>query len=83
MTTSVKLNQESKATDVLQLPKGRLMLGKVVVDFSPENVVEAARSIILGCEHEFGEYEFYTQAGVLEHAGNEGNWNRAPEYKAI
>ncbi len=83
MTSSFKITADSVAEDVLNLPKGRLMIGELVADFSPENVVEAARNIAAESEHSLEEYSFVTQAGVIAHAANHCSWNNRPEYKPI
>ncbi len=80
-TIAIKLTEKSMAASVLSLPKGRLMVGKMTADFSPEVVVDAARSIITHFEHDFGEETFYSQAGVIEYAAQSCHWNRDPEYK--
>ncbi|MBP9756988.1 MAG: hypothetical protein KBD06_00125 [Candidatus Pacebacteria bacterium] len=80
---SMKVTENSTPEDVLNLPKGRLMVGELVADFSPENVVDAARSVIASCAHDFEEHSFVTQAGIIAHVANKGLWNSNPEYKAI
>ena len=72
--TSLLITGKTKPEDALNLPKGRLKVGEFVVEFSPEQVLTYATSIV----HHFGraeghevEYLFVTQAGVIEYAARE------------
>lgn len=83
MITHLKITKNTQATEALGLPKGRLIAGELLVDFSPESVISAARQIRLHAEVEFEEETFTTQAGILEYAANQLGWNSSPKYKTI
>ncbi len=83
MKNSFTISQDTAPKEALELPRGRLMVGELVADFSPENVVEAATSIMFQCEADSSEHTFFTQAGVIAHAANLCDWNSNPEYKPI
>lgn len=55
----------------LELPRGRLMIGEFVVDFSPEQVLVAAEKVIDDVrEGDFNGIEplFVSQAAILEYS---------------
>ena len=86
MTHSLMLNEEADPEDALKLPEGRLMVGELMVTFSPENVVDAARSIIthFDCKHgTCGSETFVSQAGIIAYAANETSWNGQPRYRTV
>lgn len=70
----------TKPTDALELPTGRLALGVVEVNFSPENVVEAAKLVIGkgGVED-----PFVSQAGIIAYAGNNLGWGAGAGYQTV
>jgi soluble P-type ATPase len=63
--------------DALSLKEGGLVLSIFQVSFSTENVVECAKLIIENND----KTEFYTQAGVIAHAGNNYGWGTGEGYR--
>jgi hypothetical protein len=83
MKKSVTLNGVTNPEEVLQLPKGRLLVGKLGATFAPETVVEAAAAIVGKHEHDYSESTYYSQAEVIEFAANQCRWNRNPDYRTF
>lgn len=81
--SSLEVTKSTAPEALLELPKGRLMMGELVADFSPENVVDAAGCVIRHLEMEFSRETFVTQARVIAYAANHTSWNNRPEYKSI
>lgn len=83
MKKSVTLNGETNPEEVLQLPEGRLLVGKLCATFSPGAAVAAAKDLVSEYEHCQGERTFYSQAEVIAFASNEIGWNSDPEYRTF
>lgn len=78
MTKYLKLTAESEPKIALDLPKGQLHAGIIIgVGFSPENVIDYAKLIISDGGH---EENFYSQAGIIAHAGNHPGWGMGGGY---
>ena len=74
--TSLHMTPKTKPEQALDLPKGRLKLGEFVVDFSPEQVLRAARLIVEyfdRAEKDEVEQVFVSQAGVIAYAAERFN----------
>ncbi len=85
MITSLAISAKTKPEEALELPKGRLMIGEYVADFSPENVVAAAKCAIAcfsNYNHTHPNFIFVTQASIIEYREKQGP-RSYPEYKAF
>ncbi|MDD4290170.1 MAG: hypothetical protein PHH83_02730 [Patescibacteria group bacterium] len=80
MAKYVKLIDGSKPEEALSLPKGRLTLGVFEVSFTPDKVIDCAKLIIAKGGH---DENFYSQAGIIEYAGNNLGWGKGGGYKTI
>lgn len=75
--TSLLMTGQTKPEEALLLPKGRLKIGEFVADFSPEQVLSAATSIVDRFERVEGhevERLFVSQSGVVAYAAEEFSW---------
>lgn len=80
MTKFIKLTKDSKAEEALDLPEGRLALNGFQISFTPKDVTEAAKCII---EKGNCAEMFYTQADIIEYAGNNLNYAASSGYLAF
>jgi hypothetical protein len=73
MRTSLLMTGITKPEEALTLPKGWLKIGPFLADFSPEQVLEAARAIIMHFEHgsDDADHLFVSQAGVIVYFAKE------------
>lgn len=76
MTTLISLlmTGATRPEEALKLPKGRLKIGEFTVEFSPEQVLDAAEAIVMYFERGEGlecERTFVSQAGVIAYRAEE------------
>lgn len=78
MAKYLKLTADSEPEIALDLPEGQLQAGIFMgAAFSPENVIDCAKLIIADGGH---DENFYSQAGVITHAGNNLGWGMGGGY---